>query len=230
MSVIETASRRPGPLRVRVRFLRAEPFDAVTARRREIELTVERPLGPDASSGGTVRLSARFEVGADGKGPTPAELAAELDALKADLEALVGPPIAAVPIARGERELTELVETYRPRQRELVDLLLADGEITTGEHRRLSEYLNLQPTQAVEAAPPSPELRVADSPIAAVPIAAGRPSEPIRPVAELLATYEITSLRQAGAVRARRQISFAEYMALKRHFEQEGKPAEKPAK
>ena len=111
----------------------------MTVRRREIELTVERPLGPEASSGGPVRLSARFEVGVDGDGPSHAELAAELDALKADLEALVGPPIAAAPIARGERELTELVETYRPRQRELVDLLLADGEITAGEHRRLSE-------------------------------------------------------------------------------------------
>jgi hypothetical protein len=37
-------------------------------------------------------------------------------------------------------------------------------------------------------------------------------------VEELLHTYQITSLRQAGAVRARRQISFDEYMSLKRHF------------
>lgn len=202
----------------------------MTARRREIELTVERPLGPEPSSGGTVRLSARFEVGANGEGPSHAELAAELDALKADLEALVGPPIAAAPIARGERELTELVETYRPRQRELVDLLLADGEITAGEHRRLSEYVNLRPKEPSEGPSAPPEFRVADSPLAAVPIAASRPSEPIRPVAELLATYQISSLRQAGAVRARRQISFAEYMSLKRHFEQEGKSAEKPAR
>jgi hypothetical protein len=38
-------------------------------------------------------------------------------------------------------------------------------------------------------------------------------------VPELLRTFQIETLRQAGAVRARRQISFEEYMALKRHFE-----------
>ncbi|HXY46475.1 MAG TPA: hypothetical protein VEK13_01065 [Thermoplasmata archaeon] len=202
----------------------------MTARRREIELTVERPFGPDTSSSGTVRLSTRFDVGPDGEGPSHAELAKELDSLKADLDALVGAPIAAAPIARGERELTELVETYRPRQRELVDLLLADGEITAGEHRRLSEYVSLRPKEPAEGSSAAPELRVTDSPLAAVPIAASRPSESIRPVPELLATYQISSLRQAGAVRARRQISFAEYMALKRHFEQGGNSAEKPVK
>ncbi len=199
-------------------------------RRREIELAVERSLGPVPAPGAVVRLTARFEVGEDGQGPTTRELAAELDALKADLDALVGPPLAAVPIARDDRELTELVETYRPRQRDLIDLLLADGEITPGEHRRLSEYLALRPKEASATAPARPGLPVSEAPLAAVPIVAERSTEPIRPIAELLATYQISSLRQAGAVRARRQISFAEYMALKRHFEQEGRSAEKPSR
>jgi hypothetical protein len=208
-------------------------------RRREIELTVERPLGPVPSEGTTVRLTTRFELGEDGRGPTHAELAQALEALRSDLDALVGAPLAATPIARGDRELTELVETYRPRQRELVDLLLADGEITPGEHRRLAEYLRPRGSGASEPTP-TPTTPVAtpvmapapvDTPIAAVPLTVDRPlvssSEPLRPVDELLATYQITSLKQAGAVRARRQITFGEYMALKRHYEQEAKPPEK---
>jgi len=202
----------------------------VTARRREIELSVERPIGPDPGSRGTVRLTARFELSDDAKNPSHGELAAALEVLKSDLESLVGAPIAAAPIARGDRELTELVETYRPRQRELVDLLLADGEITPGEHRRLAEYLALQPKDGTAAPHPRPTPALVDAPIAAVPIAVERSSEPGRPVPELLERYQITSLRQAGAVRAKRDISFAEYMALKRHFEQESKPAEKSPK
>jgi hypothetical protein len=46
------------------------------------------------------------------------------------------------------------------------------------------------------------------------------PSSP-RPVDELVRTYRIESIKQAGAVRARRQISYEEYMALKRHFQSE---------
>ncbi len=178
-----------------------------------------------------VRLTARFEVGDAGSPPTPAELAGALDALREDLDALVGPPIAAAPIARPDRELTELVETYRPRQRELVDLLLADGEITSAEHHRLREYLALPSKEAPPAdvaARPVPILT--DAPIAAVPLAVERTPTPGRPVPELLATYQIASLRQAGAVRARRQISFGEYMALKRHFEDAANPPEKTAK
>lgn len=195
-----------------------------------MELTVERALGPAAAPGSTVRLSTRFEVGEDGGGPTPSELASALDRLKVDLEALVGPLIAAVPVARGDRELTELVETYRPRQRELIDVLLADGELTIGEHRRLSEYLALRTKEPMESPAARPGLPAGAASLAAVPIAADRATEPVRPVAELLATYEITSLRQAGLVRARRQISFGEYMALKRHFEQESRSVGKPSR
>jgi hypothetical protein len=201
-------------------------------RRREVELCVERPLGPERS-GGTVRLSARFEVADEATGPSPAELEQELDRLTADLDALVGPPIAALPLGRPDRELTELVETYRPRQRELIDLLLADGEITASEHGRLIEYLG----PGRDARPPAPTPKpIAETErlIATVPIDRPTSREPpsaqglgsARPVPELLRTYQIASLRQAGAVRARRQISFAEYMALKRHFEEvEARPA-----
>jgi len=187
----------------------------VALRRREVELSVERPLGPEPAPGAVVRLSARFEVPDGATGPTPAELAAALDGLRADLDALVGAPLAAAPIPRSDRELGELVEAYHPRQRELIDLLRDEGEITTAEHARLAEYLG---REGAPRAPPRPVEPPAPAPIAAVPLAAV-PAESGRPVAELLRTYQISNLKQAGAVRARRQISFSEYMALKRHFE-----------
>lgn len=217
----------------------------MTSRRREFELSVERPLEPDRPAAGTVRLSARFESGEGGERPSPSELAKELDALKSDLEALVGLPIAAVPTARPDRELTELIETYRPRQRELVDLLRDEGGLTASEHARLVEYLTLREAETKPWTTPSvaeSERLIATVPIDRVPTtpagreSTGTPARPTgpaagaRPVAELLKVYQISSLRQAGAVRARRQISFTEYMALKRHFEDEaagrGTPSE----
>lgn len=200
----------------------------MTRRPREIELAVERPIGPGGPSGGVARLTARFEIASDGDPPSPGELAKTLDDLKADLDALVGPPIAAAPIARPDRDLPELIGTYRPRQRELVDLLRDEGELTYGEHAQLTQYLSAGARgPSTPAVAPSPADRLADRPIAAIPIAVDRSPEAPRPVSELLAEYEIASLRQAGAVRARRQISFAEYMALKRHFQEHG-PAVNP--
>jgi hypothetical protein len=193
----------------------------VALKRREVELALERPLDPENPSAGAARLSARFEV--SGAGPTPAELAEALDGLKADLDALVGVPLAGIPAARADRELTELVETYRPRRRELVDALRDDGELTRGEHERLVNYLagvGAVPGRAPTATP-EPTF---DRPIAAVPIAADRTSESARPVETLLREYQIASLKQAGAVRARREISFEEYMALKRHFQRDAAP------
>jgi len=185
-------------------------------RRREIELTVERPLRSGLASAGSVRLSAKFDLSPDGSGPDHSELARALDELQADLDGIVGPLLAAAPVSRPDRELTELVETYRPRQRELVDLLFSDGEITSGEHARLVDYLGAPPAPAE---PPVPAIeRRFDAPIAAVPIAV-RTEAGTRSVPELLRIYRIDSLKQAGAVRARREISFAEYMALKRHFQ-----------
>jgi len=209
----------------------------VTARRREVELSVERPLEPDRPAAGVVRLSTRFEGGEPGQRPSPSELAQELDALKADLDALIGVPIAAVPATRPDRELTELIETYRPRQRELVDLLRDEGQLTPTEHARLAEHLargggaakpvqppvipaseRLLATVPIDREPPGPPQRE----VAPTPSLRSGESPVARPVPELLRAYQIASLRQAGAVRARRQISFAEYMALKRHFEDEG--------
>ncbi len=194
-------------------------------RRREVELTVERPLRPEDPSGGAVRLSAKFELPQDGSVPNHSELARAFDDLRADLDGLVGAPLAAVPATRPDRDLTELVETYRPRQRELVDLLLGEGELTVGEHASLVEDLGAPPAPA--EAPSPPEERKFDAPIAAVPIVAGRVGEAGRPVSELLRLYQISSLKQAGAVRARREISFGEYMALKRHFQEAEASAER---
>ena len=210
----------------------------MSPRRRELELSVERSLGPDRG-GGTVRLTVRFDPGEEGAGPSTAELSRELETLTEELNALVGLPFAATPLGRTARELTELIETYRPRQRELIDLLLEEGELTVAEHARLVEYLaGSPPTPATPLPVPSPvaetERLIATVPIDRVPattprpgpspVAAAKPAAVPRTVAELLKTYEITTLRQAGAVRARRQISFAEYMALKRHFEETARP------
>ncbi len=202
-------------------------------RRRDVELCVERALGPERS-GGTVRLTARFAVEGGGDDPGPADLARELDRLNADLDALLGPPIAGAPIGRSDRDRTELVETYRPRQRELIDLLLAEGELTATEHARLVEYLLASGPEAREPPAPAPAVAESDRRLAPGPVDRPAPSaapsgtapgaravDGVRTVAELLKTYQIASLRQAGAVRARRQISFSEYMALKRHFEEQ---------
>ena len=131
---------------------------------------------------------------------------------------------------RPDRELTELVETYRPRQSELVDLLRDEGELTAVEHGRLREYLaagtTRLPDRSFEDAPASarsPASRDGPAPtmappLAAAPLESDRTPSTSRPVPVLLEQYQISSLKQAGAVRARRQISYEEYMALKRHF------------
>ncbi|MCI4343202.1 MAG: hypothetical protein L3J92_03680 [Thermoplasmata archaeon] len=190
----------------------------MTLRPREVELAVERPANGEVGAE-RVRLVARFEVPEGAEGPTPRELGQALDRLRADLDVLVGPPLAAAPALRPDRDLPELVDTYRPRQRELIDLLLGEGELTSGEHARLVEYLT-----SVRAPLPPPALAFSDAPLAAAPIAAApiateRLPDRARSVPDLLRTYQIETLRQAGAVRARRQISFEEYMSLKRHFE-----------
>lgn len=202
---------------------------SVPARRREFELSVERPLGVESGGGGTVRWSVRFELGPEEERPSANELARELESLTAELHALLGPGLAGLPIGRPDRDLAELVDAYRPRQRELVDLLREEGALTAGEHARLLEYLAGAATApgVAPSTPTEPERLLATVPIerpgAAPPSrpmpATGAPGEAPRPVEELLRTYQIASLRQAGAVRARRQISFSEYMALKRHFE-----------
>lgn len=185
------------------------------ARRREFELSVERPVGSLGPTGSVARFAVRFEPSADGAGPSPAELKSALEALLADLDAVVGVPLAGAGAGRPDRDLTELVETYRPRRRDLLDALLADGEITPVEHDRLMEHLGRRPADE----PAAPVVAVPDRPIAAAPVSSDASLPAARPVPELLRTYQIASLKQAGAVRARRQISFAEYMALKRHFE-----------
>jgi hypothetical protein len=191
----------------------------VPRRPREIELSVERPLGPEGSNAGVARLTARFAIAPDDPPPTPSDLAKTLDDLTADLDGLVGRPIAAAPAARPDRDLTELIGAYRPRQRELVDLLREEGEITAGEHALLAAYLTGPAAVPSSAAPTAPVEPFADRPLVAVPIAAHGGAGAPRSVAELLRRFQIASLKQAGAVRAQRQISFAEYMALKRHFE-----------
>jgi hypothetical protein len=209
-------------------FDAARPLPAVPLRRREVELSVDREIDPGNPAAGTARVSARFEVDGAPASPTHAELAEAFERLKGELDGLLGTPLAGAIGTRPDRSLTELVETYRPRRRELIDALRDDGELTRGEHERLATYLTGigADTATVPPVPTSVEPAF-DRPIAAVPIAADRAPERARPVEDLLREYQIVSLKQAGAVRARREISFEEYMALKRHFQKEETPEPK---
>ncbi len=193
------------------------------ARKREIELSVERPLGPSETSRGVVRLTARLEPGADGVLPELSELSAALEELSRELDRLAGPAPSPPAPARADRPLVELVEAYRPRQRELIDLLREEGEITEHEHALLAASLPSTPVALPTARTGAPPPSAPSAHVAPAPAERGLPAA--RPVPELLRLYQIASLRQAGAVRARRQISFAEYMALKRHFEAAEEPA-----
>lgn len=178
-------------------------------RRKEYELSVEQEL-PAASDGAPrrARLTARFPLEAGDPELEDAEVGQSLKELaerlaRAAERAGVGHRGTLEP--RPDRPLNELLETYRPRQIELVELLHADGELTDAEYDLLRSRVD---ERAADAAAPS----------APAPLPWGPPRAGGRPVEELLRTYQITSLRQAGAVRARRQISFEEYMSLKRHF------------
>lgn len=176
-------------------------------RRTHLELSVERPLGRGADpSEGIVRISSRFEV--IGEEPSIEELQRALDRLRTELGQLT------VYTSRADRTLDELVETYHPRQVELLDLLKDEGEITPVEFDRLKAHLagGASPV-AVAAPPPHP------SPSTARGGPLERPGGAARNVEALLRDFRIENLRQAGVVRARREISFDEYMALKRHFE-----------
>ena len=179
-------------------------------RRTEIDLTVEREAVGDDGVARRYRLTARLSVEPP-DGPTPPEeLRERFRALAEELDRSI--PGGAIPVARVDRPLAELVETYRPRQRELLELLRDDHELTKGEFTQLRKYLD-------DRASGTPtEIPIVERPIAAAPISVDRAPTVPRPVPELLRLYQIESLKQAGAVRGRRQISYEEFMALKRHF------------
>jgi hypothetical protein len=203
----------------RLRFVPRRLERVVPLRRTEIELVVERTISTDPTGPPRVaRLGSRFAIPPDAEGPTDAELAQAYAGLLAQLDRA----LQLLPNARerSDRELSELVETYRPRQPELIDLLRSEGELTSHEYDLLKGYLSTQLSRGRAEAPvPTRPL------IAALPLENDRTPATPRPVPELLSKYQITSLKQAGAVRARRQISYDEYMALKRHFTTAENPA-----
>jgi hypothetical protein len=197
----------------------------VSLRRTEIELTVERALPFDPTGPARVaRMATRYALPPDASAPTDAELAEAFAELVAQLDRAVA--LLPQSRARPDRELSELIDTYRPRQPELIDLLREEGELTTPEYELLKAHLLTTPREGSVAAPP-----LARAPISARPLSNDRTTAMPRAVSALLTEYQITSLKQAGAVRARRQISYDEYMALKRHFtaSEENPPAATPS-
>jgi hypothetical protein len=198
-------------------FPRRVSSTVMALERSELVVSVEQEAAPPGQPARRLRLEARFPASA--RPPTAAELGEAIGRLDRELSeaARVAGYVPTSPV-RPDRPVNELVETYRPRQAELVELLLAEGEVTPGEAESLRSYLAGPVAAGVTSAPPRDEIPVTDRPIAAAPLENDRTSGRARTVPELLSTYRIESLRQAGAVRARRQISFEEYMALKRHF------------
>jgi len=174
---------------------------------------VERTL-PDPAGGPPVVLRLSIEVDAASLEGTGAEaLKGEVEKLRAALDVLASAlPGGAHVAARPDRPLEELVQTYRPRQPELLELLRDEGELTPSEFDLLRRHLASPPP------PPPAPVPITERPIAAAPLEADHAPTTARPVEELLRVYNLASLKQAGAVRARRQISFEEYMSLKRHF------------
>ena len=186
-------------------------------RRTSVDIAVEREAVGEDGVSRTYRLAETIALDAAQPSLSSDELRARYRALSEELDRAI-PAGAAAPAARPDRPLAELVETYRPRQRELLDLLRSEGELTLEEFTRLQRYLDER------AAGVAGEIPEAERPIAAAPIGVDRTPATPRAVPELLRLYKIESLKQAGAVRARRQISYEEYMALKRHF---GPPEER---
>ncbi len=183
-------------------------------RRRPVEITLERSVADPAGGAPlTVRVSATI---GEGEGAPAAAVSEEVARLRATLDQAVDTirPGSSQP-SRPDRLLEELIETYRPRQPELLDLLREEGELTATEYDLLRRHL----ATPSPARPPAGGVPITERPIAAAPLEVDRAPVTPRPVAELLRLYQISSLKQAGAVRARRQISFEEYMALKRHFQ-----------
>lgn len=183
--------------------------------RRPVELTLERTLtDPNGGPPVVLRVSARWEP-PDGVAETGRLLADEIRSLRSELDAAVAAvaPLS-VPMTRPDRTLEELVGTYRPRQPELLELLKEEGELSGREYELLRSHLVAPAT----GRPAPAAVPITERPIAAAPLETDRAPATPRPVEELLRTFQIISLKQAGAVRARRQISFEEYMALKRHF------------
>jgi hypothetical protein len=193
----------------------------VTLRRgREVDLSIEREFLDGEGVPRKLRVAARFTNESGDRPPTPEELAAAFRELDRDLEAARTGAGYRGPAPRSDRSRAELLETYRPRQPELVEALLADGEVTEREAEILRAALppSRPRPSTPTSAPPRAPIPETDRPLAAMPLSNDRTPTTPRPVAELLATFQIGSLKQAGAIRARRQISYDEYMALKRHF------------
>ncbi|HEY6238008.1 MAG TPA: hypothetical protein VIZ68_02335, partial [Thermoplasmata archaeon] len=151
----------------------------MTVHRTELDLAVERDVAGEDGVVRRYRLTTRLVLDPP-DGPVPAEeLRERFRALSEELDGVV-PAGRSVDGAREDRPTTELVETYRPRQLELLDLLREEGEISGTEFTRLRQYLADRPGGV------APEVPVTDRPIAAAPLAVDRSPIIPRPVRELL--------------------------------------------
>ncbi len=204
------------------------------ARRKDVTVSLEQevPSG-EGEAPRRIRVTMTLEPGEDGK-VAPAETAEAIQTLSSVLESSASSLALASGGTTGprpDRSLSELVESYRPRDLQLLDALLWEGEITPTEHEMLRSQLPkpgavaakvpLPSKEVAPSPPPSPTPAPTSPPTAARPAASAtgtaRPSA--RSVDQLLRELAIQDLRDVNRARGRELISYDEWAALKAHFE-----------
>ncbi|MDE1820140.1 MAG: hypothetical protein KGJ23_07650 [Euryarchaeota archaeon] len=162
---------------------------------------------------------------AEGAEVTTEEVQAAVKLLSHHLESAIatlseGGPSGAGP--RPDRPLPDLLETYRPRNLELVDALLWEGELTPTEHQVLQAAVRTPPERASKGPPPK-TAPPPEAPLATIAPSASSSQGPARTsprsVDALLRELDLKDMRDANRARGRRMISYEEWAALKSHFE-----------
>lgn len=199
------------------------------ARRKDLTVSLEQEVpSSEGEAPRRLRVAMTLEPGEDGK-VSPSETSEAVRELSDLLQSSASSLASASGSSTGprpDRSLSELVQTYRPRDLELLDALLWEGEITPTEHELLRSQL--PKPGAVATTAPSPSTEVPASPTPA-PTSTPAPARPVpasgtarpsaRSVDQLLRELGIQDLRDVNRARGREMISYEEWAALKAHFQ-----------
>ena len=199
------------------------------ARRKDLTVSLEQEVpSSEGEAPRRLRVAMTLEPGEDGK-VSPSETSEAVRELSDLLQSSASSLASASGSSTGprpDRSLSELVQTYRPRDLALLDALLWEGEITPTEHELLRSQL--PKPGAVATTAPSPAREVPASPTPAPP-STPAPARPVpasgtarpsaRSVDQLLRELGIQDLRDVNRARGREMISYEEWAALKAHFE-----------
>jgi hypothetical protein len=191
------------------------------ARRDRLEISLEEDF-PSAGDEPPRRLTLTWQLTPPEEGTIPwEEIRATIEELrnllKASREVLVPPEGGPWPtVPHEERSLEELLETYRPRSKELVDALLWEGQLTPTEHERLLQAVTQGPARR-EGSPPRGEDGGSERPPSQSP-SSRRGGRPPRSPQELVAELHLQDLKDANRARFQRLISYEEWVRLKEYF------------